>query len=122
MSTIGAKIDKLQALREKKRVLEEQVKDLQQQMAAMETELIEDMDAQGVLKSTGHNATVSISSVTRPSVEDWDAFYNYIHRHKFYHLLERRPSVSGCNELMELKGNIPGVVPFTQRKLNLRSI
>jgi predicted metal-binding protein len=122
MSTIGAKIDQLHDLREQKRELEEQVNQLKAQMAELENELIAEMDKQGVTKSTGGAATVSISSTVRPSVDDWDAFYAYIHRHKYYHLLERRPSVSGCNELLEVKGKIPGVVPYTQRKLNIRSV
>lgn len=122
MSTIGAKIDLLHDLREQKRELEEQVNQLKAQMAELENELIAEMDRQGVTKSTGGAATVSISTTVRPSVDDWDAFYAYIHRHKYYHLLERRPSVSGCNELLEAKGKIPGVVPYTQRKLNIRSI
>jgi len=122
MSTIGAKIDLLHDLREQKRELEEQVNQLKAQMAELENELIAEMDKQGVTKSTGSAATVSISTTVRPSVDDWDAFYAYIHRHKYYHLLERRPSVSGCNELLETKGKIPGVVPYTQRKLNIRSI
>lgn len=122
MSTIGVKIDKMHQLREEKRKLEEQVKDIQAKMATLETDLIADMDKQGVSKSTGALATVSISENIRPSVEDWDAFYAYIHRYKYYHLMERRPSVSGCNELLETKGKIPGVVPFTQRKLNVRSV
>jgi len=122
MSTIGAKIDLLHDLREQKRELEEQVNQLKAQMAEVENELIAEMDKQGVTKSTGSAATVSISTTVRPSVDDWDAFYAYIHRHKYYHLLERRPSVSGCNELLETKGKIPGVVPYTQRKLNIRSI
>lgn len=122
MSTLGAKIDQLHNLREQKRSLEGQVKQLQEQMADLENDLIEQMDKQGVSRSTGLAATVSISSSVRPSVDDWDAFYAYIARHKYFHLLERRPSVSGCNELFETKGKIPGVVPFTQRKLNLRSV
>ncbi len=122
MSTIGVKIDKMHKLREDKRKLEEQVKDVQAKMAALEIELIAAMDKQGVNKSTGALATVSISENIRPSVEDWEAFYAYIHKNKYYHLMERRPSVSGCNELLETKGKIPGVVPFTQRKLNVRSV
>ncbi len=122
MSTIGVKIDKMHKLREDKRKLEEQVKDVQAKMAALEIELIAAMDKQGVNKSTGALATVSISENIRPSVEDWEAFYAYIHKYKYYHLMERRPSVSGCNELLETKGKIPGVVPFTQRKLNVRSV
>ena len=122
MSTIGVKIDQLHALREQKRAFEEQIKQLSGQMDELENQLIDQMDKEGVTKSTGNAATVSISTSVKPSVDDWDAFYAYIHRYKYYHLLERRPSVTGCRELLETKGKIPGVVPFTQRKLNIRSI
>lgn len=122
MSTIGAKIDQLHDLREQKRALEEQIKQLTGQMDVLENSLIDQMDAEGVSKSTGNAATVSITASVKPSVDDWDAFYAYIHRFKYYHLLERRPSVTGCRELLETKGKIPGVIPFTQRKLNIRSI
>ena len=122
MSTIGAKIDALHALREDKRRLEELVKAKAQEIDAAENDLIEMMDRQNITKSTGSRATVSITSSTKPSVEDWDAFYAYIHKNKYYHLLERRPSVAGCRELFDTKGKIPGVVPFTQRRLNIRSV
>lgn len=122
MSTIGAKIDQLHQLREQKRQLEEQVSNVSSQMASLENELVEQMVKQGVTKSTGVLATVSITETVKPSVEDWDAFYGFIHKHKYYHLLERRPAVLGCRELLETKGKIPGVVPFTQRKLNLRTV
>lgn len=118
---IGSKIDALHALREDKRQLEEQLKAIEEQMQALEFEMITAMDNQGLTKLTGEKATVSISEVTRPSVEDWDAFYAFIKRHGYFHLLERRPAALACNEMMELKGKLPGVVPFTRRKLNMRS-
>lgn len=122
MSTVGAKIDSLHALREEKRLLEEQVKAKAQEINLAENELIEQMDQQNITKSTGSKATVSITTSVKPSVEDWDAFYAFIGKNKYYHLLERRPSVTGCRELFDTKGKIPGVVPFTQRKLNIRSV
>ena len=122
MSTVGAKIDALHALREEKRQLEELLKTKAQEIDLAENDLIEQMDQQNITKSTGSKATVSISTSVKPSVEDWDAFYAYIHKNKYYHLLERRPSVTGCRELFDHKGAIPGVVPFTQRKLNIRSV
>lgn len=122
MSTVGAKIDALHALREEKRQLEELLKAKAQEIDLAENDLIELMDQQNITKSTGSKATVSISTAVKPSVEDWDAFYAYIHKNKYYHLLERRPSVTGCRELFDTKGKIPGVVPFTQRKLNIRSV
>lgn len=122
MSTIGAKIDKLHDLRESKRALEEQIKEIVGKASELENALMEQMDTEGVSKSTGNSATVSITLSVKPSVDDWEAFYKYIHRMKYYHLLERRPSVTGCRELLETKGKIPGIVPFTQRKLNIRSV
>lgn len=122
MSNLGGKIDQIQLLRETKRKLEEQVKQISEQIDASERALIAQMDSEGVIRSTGKLATVSISEVIKPTVEDWDAFYAYIARNKYYHLLEKRPSVTGCRELFETKGKIPGVVPFTQRKLNIRTV
>ena len=122
MSTVGAKIDALHALREDKRQLEELLKAKAQEIDLVENDLIEQMDQQNITKSTGSKATVSISTSVKPSVEDWDVFYAYIHKNKYYHLLERRPSVTGCRELFDHKGAVPGVVPFTQRKLNIRSV
>ena len=122
MSTIGVKIDSLQKLREKKRKLEASVKEVAEQMSGLEKELMEQMDTEGVMKSTGKLASVAISESVKPSIEDWDLFYGYIHRNKYYHLLERRPSVTGCRELFEKRGKIPGVVPFTQRTINLRNL
>lgn len=119
---LGAKIDAIQQLREVKRRLEEQVKQTTEQIEAAEKALIAQMDGDGVVRATGKLATVSISETIKPAVEDWDEFYNYISKNKYFHLLERRPSVTGCRELFETKGKIPGVVPFTQRKLNIRTV
>lgn len=108
-------------IREKVRDLESQIKLLNEEKSEIEAQLILQMDAEGVTKSAGKMASVSISDNVRPSVEDWDAFYAYIHRQKLYHLLERRPSVTGCRELFEKRGKIPGVVPFVQRQVSMRT-
>lgn len=119
MSTIGGNIDALWELREKKRALEAEVKLVHAEMEELEFQIIEAMDREGTTTSAATKASVSISESLKPSVEDWDAFYAYLHRHKAYHLLERRPSVTGCRELFETKGKIPGVVPFKKRALKV---
>ncbi len=120
--TTGALSDNYFQLREQKRGHEEAIKQISEQMSVLETKLIETMDADGITKATGKKATVSISEQIRPNVQDWDQFYAYIHKNKYYHLLERRPSVSGCQELFETKGKVPGVVPFTARRINMRAL
>ena len=119
---LGTLIDQMFNVREKKRVHEAEISKIEKEMALLEAALIERMDAETVDSSRGKLATASITTSVVPNVEDWDKFYAYLHKNKYYHLLERRPSVTGCRELFEKKGAIPGVVPFTKRKLNLRVV
>ena len=123
METIGAKIDALQRLREKKRALEERITLLNGEISEIEGELITQMDAEGVSASKGNLASASISAQNLTTVEDWDTFYDYIHRNKYYHLLERRPANAACLELRERNGSkgIPGTVPYVKRRLNIRT-
>ena len=122
MATTGTMIDALFKLREQKRAHEEAIKQLGEKMSAIETDMLKQLDAEGITKATGKAATVSVSEQIRPNVTDWDLYYAFIHKNKYYHLLERRPSVSGCQELFETKGVIPGVVPFTKRSINMRAL
>lgn len=121
MTSIGGKIDALFALREKKRAHEESIKELEKNMGTLQAELITQLQAEGITSSRGKKASISISENVVPQVEDWEAFYKYIGRRKYFHLLERRPSTSGCRELFEKNGRIPGVVPHTKITLNLRT-
>jgi hypothetical protein len=120
--TIGALIDKMNDLREDKRVREAAIKIVEEEYSALEARLIEQMDAEGTPKSTGKKAGASIGEVTRYNPVDWDMFFAFCAKHKYSHLIERRPSVSGCEELMRMKGVIPGLEPYTKRKINLRSL
>ena len=121
-ASVGSLIDKMWSLRETKRNQEAAVKVTSEAIEALETELLAAMDTEGLSKSTGKYASAGISSSVRPSVVSWDAFYAYIHKNKFYHLLERRPSVTGCRELFETKGQVPGVSAFTKRTITLKTV
>lgn len=120
--SIGAIIDELHSTRDTIRVHEAAIKDLSKVKEDLEIQLMGAMDAEGVTKSTGRVGSVSITEVVKPQVEDWDELYEYIRKTKQFHLLERRPSVTGCRELFEMGKAIPGVVPFTKRSVNLRSL
>lgn len=121
METVNEKIDAMFKLREEIRKHEAKIKELTDQKSEIELLLLKQMDEQGLERAAGAKASVTVSESIKPSVEDWDLFYKYIHRMKMYHLLERRPSVSGCRELFEKRGKIPGVVPFKQRQVQMRT-
>lgn len=119
--TIGEMTDKLHEVRERKRAAEEVVKAIEEEYQALEAKLLEAADAQQTATGKGKKASFSINESVLPQVKDWDVFWKFIGKHKYFHLLERRPSVTGCRELFDTKGAIPGVERFTKRKINLRS-
>lgn len=120
--TVGAAIDDLWALREEKRAAEAVVKEVEVKIAAAESVVYEAMDAQGVLKSTGSKATVSIGTTESFQIEDYDSLVKYIKKSGHFHLLQRRISVEAARELYESKGAVPGLQPFSKRKLNILTL
>lgn len=120
-TTIGAKVDLRTQLKEQKEQAQAIVDAYDAHIKELELALLEQLDKEESLNGGGKTATVSIREAIVPQVDSWDDFYKYISRTKYFHLLERRPSVSGCRELFETKGKIPGVVPFIKRTLNFTS-
>lgn len=120
--TMGALIDSIWASREEKRRLEVQVKEVETTIAELQTQLMERMEAEGTDKAQGAKASVSISKNVVADVQDWDAFWAYVIKKKYTHLLQRRVSDPAYRELLEAGQNVPGVEPFTKRALNVRSL
>lgn len=118
---IGAKIDLRQKLKTEKGAAAAVVEQYEKLITDVETALMAQMDKEQTTNGGGKLATASINESIVPQVTDWDLFYKYIARMKYYHLLERRPSVTGCRELFETKGAVPGVLPFTKRNLTFTS-
>lgn len=121
MATTGNMIDTLHTLREERRLLEKKIEEINKEYSIIEGELLKQMKAEGLEMAKGKFASASLQEVVKPQIEDWDKFYAYIKRNDYFHLLERRPSVTGCRELFETKGKIPGVLPITLQKVSLRN-
>lgn len=117
----GTTVDKLVGLRNKKRDLEASVKSLEGQIEELQSQLLEEMETAGVDKFSGKLGTVSISTNVVANVEDWDALYPYIAKNKLWHLLQRRVSDPAYRELLDAGKKVPGVQPFSKKRLNLRA-
>ena len=124
--TLGGLIDKLNDVREEKRKLAEQEKELNARYAEIEEQLLQRLDAEGMDKATGKKATASISKVVVASVTDWEKAYAFIKKTGYFHLLQRRVSDPAFRELLEQKGEAAmkkaGMESFTKTNLNLRSL
>lgn len=117
--TVGAKIDLMAKLDDQRKEYDELAKGLKNDYNIIEAALMEQMGREDITISSASLGSVKIGDSVVPNVKDWDLFYKFIAKMKYYHLLERRPSVSGCRELFETKGSIPGVEAFVKIKLTL---
>jgi hypothetical protein len=120
--TLGKLIDTQWELREEKRAAEEVVKAIEAKIAANESILFERLDAEDTIKGEGKSASASITSTTSFNITDFDAFAEYVRKNKYFHLFQRRVSETAAREIFESKGALPGLTPFTKRRINIRSL
>lgn len=136
-ASVGSLIDRMWELREKKRAAEAEIKTITEQMDALEESLTERMNSEGMAKATGRAASVSFTTtiIADPQGEEgWAELYKFIAKKKLWHLLQRRisdpayrevlASLNGGGKLEELviKHQVPGTLPFSKKRLNLRAL
>ena len=124
--TVGANIDAMWALREQKRALEADIKVVTEKLEAFEAGLMAKLEAEGMAKATGAAATVSISESIVATVEGgdegWKLFHAFVKKTGYFHLLHRRISDEAYRELLRAGKKVPGLQPFTKKRLNLRAL
>ena len=118
--SLGSKIDELFELRERKRELTEQLNEIKAEYEELEREIMQNLDDFGIDLARGTMAKVSISESEVPTVEDWDAFYDYVRQEDAFYLFERRVAARAWRELYQSGELVPGTAPFTKRTLSLR--
>ncbi len=121
-ATTGAIIDQLWAIREEKRLLTAQLSDVEKKQKDIEAILMERLESEGMDKATGRKASVSVSINVVADVQDWDEFWKYIIGKKYTHMLQKRVSDPAYRELLEKGVKVPGVIPFSKRTLNVRTV
>lgn len=107
-------------LREAKRALEAQLKELDEQLKANEQDILEIADQMGVSRFAVGKLTFSISENVVGHVEDWDKLYDFIWQTKAFHLLHRRLSNAAYKELLDAGEAPAGVNAVPMRSLNMR--
>ena len=118
--TLADLANRRDALRERKRELEAEVKSIDKALAENELLIIERLDEMGVNKFAVGKLSFSISENTVGNVEDWDQVHAYIRDNNAFHLVQRRLANAAYKELLDMGEELPGVVPFNKRSLNFR--
>lgn len=120
--TIGKIIDEMLVLRDKRREIEKDAKELKDQYEALETVLLSRMHSQDSRQTRSSTATATVSENIVPTVRDWDAFEQYIKENNALYMLQRRPSTTAFRELHMQGEVIPGVEPYKEISISLRRL
>ena len=121
-TTIGALIDAVDAADKAASIVEGELRQATERLQAARDALIKKMREENTTSAANSNIKVSLSEGVRPQVQDWEAFYEFVKRHKAYQLFERRIAKKAFEEVLESrKGKeVPGVTLFAYDRLTVR--
>lgn len=119
----GAIAKRLITIRNDIRAAEEIVKKHKEKYDNLAEELMNMMRDDDVTVVGNDIAGASIVGTKVAQVTDWEKFYRFISRNKAFYLLQKRVADKVYRELLEDRRgrDIPGTVPFTKYRLNLRT-
>ena len=130
--TIGGLTDQMFTNREERRKLTEREKELNAEFEVMEAQLIELLDAQETIAGKGTLASATIKTATNYSfdqeVDDkgddgFTRFMKFVAKSKLFHLVQRRVSAPGIEEVVKIKGKLPdGLASFSKRTVSIRKL
>lgn len=118
--TLATLIEDLAAKQAERKAAQAVVDGLEEQEEALEQRVLAKLSEVGVDRVSHAGYTAKREELVYGNIKDYDALTKYIHRNKYYHLLERRIAVLAFRELLGLKGSVPGVEPVTKVKLSFR--
>lgn len=115
-------IDQMFLLREQKRGLESQVKEVNQQISDLQQELLGTMNAVGTDYARGSLASASMTETVVPQIEDWGKVADWVMENDAIYLLHRRVSSGPWKELRDAGTDVPGIEPYTKVAISLRRL
>lgn len=114
--------DLLYTTRQARLDLDKKVEELKKRETMLREHLIENLPASEATGVAGKVARATVVTKEEPQVEDWDSFYAYVHKNKFYHLLQRRLSNPAVKELWEAHKVVKGVGKIIVKTISLNKV
>jgi len=121
-NTLHDLIFQLGELRTEKKRLEFEAREKSNLITSKEHEIMDVMDDLQIIESKSGAGKVTLGEAVYPQVNDWDAFHSWIWENHYLHFLEKRPAVLAYREALGQGIPVPGVLPFTKRKITFREI
>jgi hypothetical protein len=121
---LGSLIDEMHDIRERRRELAKEEKQLGLDYEALQASLIASLEATGMTSGASDIASASIKVTNVANVQDWDVFHKWLRKTNQLYMLERRPAQAAFREYIEKsRGHKPppGVVTFEKTTISLRN-
>lgn len=116
---LNDKIDEMYLLREQKRDLETQLKEVADKIAACNDALLIRLREVGTTTARGSLASATITESVVPNIKDWGAVSDWIMANDGVYLVHRRISAGPWRELMDSGEIVPGIEPYTKTSISL---
>jgi hypothetical protein len=121
---IGSLIDEMHDIRERRRELAKEEKQLGQEYEILQASLISSLEATGMTSGASDIASVAIKNTNVANIQDWDVFHKWLRKTNRLYMLERRPAQAAFREyIKDSRGHKPppGVVTFEKTTISLRN-
>ena len=115
-------IDKMFMLREAKRGLDSQLKDVKDQLSNLQQQLLVRFNEVGTDYARGSFASASITESVVPQIDDWGQVAEWVMENDAIYLLHRRISSGPWKELRDAGTDVPGIEPYTKTAISLRRL
>lgn len=120
--TIKEQINQLERIRGAITSIEAKLKKLKEKRDDMQWTVMDRMEREGIERTGTETSNVFISTEFVPTVQDWDKLLTWIKESDNWYIFQRRISATAWRELCKTEGQVPGVEPFEQKKLNMRKV
>jgi hypothetical protein len=117
---IGESIERMYEIKKEKADFNKVIKELDTELEEIERNLIKMIQDQGVCSLSSPHATVTLSSTSYGSIEDFEAFEKYVIDTNSLFLLQRRLSTTAYADLKNAGEAVPGIKEYTKLTLSLR--
>jgi hypothetical protein len=118
-ASVGAAIDALNTLRDKRKAIEATAAAVKAQETAFEDAIFKRFKNADLQGARGKQAQASISRQEIPTIEDDTKFFAYVLKTKQFDLLQRRLSTDAIKQRWADGKVVPGIGKFTKIRLHL---
>lgn len=119
---LGDLIAELDELIIQKEDIDRELDPIEKRINQLKGLIIAALDAAGTTQAKNTRRSVSISETETFKIADDEAFHNYVVANDAWHLFKREVVSARVRELNTMGDDVPGLAPFTVRRLNVSKV